>query len=260
MAYENLLVEERDGVAIIRLNRPRALNALNRALIGELTALYGELAAAGAVKAAVLTGAGEKAFAAGADITEMKGATPLQMAEFSGRGHALGLAIESAPFPTVAAVNGFALGGGCELALACDFIHAAEEARFGQPEVNLGLIPGFGGTTRLVRRVGVAWARELVLTGDPISAQEALRIGLCNRVFPRAALLDEAVKTAQKMASRGPAAVRTARHVILATQDQDLARANALEAQAFGLVASSLDAQEGMTAFVDKRAAAFKGA
>ncbi|MBI5495152.1 MAG: enoyl-CoA hydratase/isomerase family protein [Deltaproteobacteria bacterium] len=259
MAYDTILVEQKGAVALITLNRPKALNALNRQLITELLSVYDALIAGGTTRSAVLTGAGDKAFAAGADITEMNGQGPADMAAFSALGHRMGARIETAPFPTIAAVNGFALGGGCELALSADFIHAAEEAKFGQPEVNLGLIPGFGGCTRLVRRVGVAWARELVETGDPISAAEALRIGLCNRVVPRAQLLEGALKTAQRIADRGPCAVRAARDVLLQTQDLDLVRANAFEMTAFGLVSASADSQEGMTAFVEKRPAKFQG-
>lgn len=258
MAYETILVEQKGAVAVLTLNRPKALNALSRQLITELHSAYDALIAGGQTRAVVLTGEG-KAFAAGADISEMRGMTPLQARGFSELGHGMGLRIETAPFPTVAAVNGFALGGGCELALSADFIYAAEEAKLGQPEVNLGLIPGFGGCTRLVRRVGVAWARELVLAADPINAAEALRIGLVNKVFPRAQLMEEALKTAQKMADKGPMAVTLARQVFLHTADLDLARANALEQQVFGLAASTSDAQEGMGAFLEKRPAKFTG-
>jgi enoyl-CoA hydratase len=259
MDYELLLVEQRGAIAVLSLNRPKALNALNRQLIRELDAAVKELVDAGGTRALVLTGSGEKAFCAGADIGEMSGLKPLEAAGFSEAGHLLGQRIEMAPFPTIAAVNGLALGGGCELALACDFIYAAQEAKLGQPEVNLGLIPGFGGCTRLVRRVGVAWARELVLTGDLIPAPEALRVGLVNRVFPRADLLENAVQTAQRIAERGPVAVSLARRLLLNTQDMDLARANAAEQNAFGVVVSSEDAQEGMVAFQAKRPPQFKG-
>jgi enoyl-CoA hydratase len=259
MPFETVVLEQRGPVAVLTLNRPKSLNALNRQLISELTAAYDQLRADGVTRAAVLTGAGEKAFAAGADIAEMRGMGAMAARSFSVHGHMLGSRIESAAFPTLAAVNGFALGGGCELALCCDFIYAAEEARLGQPEVNLGLIPGFGGCTRLVRRVGVAWARELVLTGEPITATEALRIGLVNRVFPRATLLDEAIKVAQKMADKGPQAVALARQVMLHTAHLDLFAANLAEQHAFGLAASTQDSQEGMGAFVEKRKAVFTG-
>ena len=259
MAFETIIHEQRGAVAVLSLNRPKALNALNRQLIGELTQAYDQLIASGNTRAVVLTGSGEKAFAAGADISELRGLSAMEARTFSIHGHTLGHRIETAPFPTIAAVNGFALGGGCELALCADFIYAAEEARFGQPEVNLGLIPGFGGCTRLVRRVGIAWARELVLSGDHIMAPEALRIGLCNRVFPKAQLLDEAVKTATKMAEKGPMAIQLARNVLRTTADLDLVAANAAEQHAFGLAASTADAQEGMGAFLEKRAAKFAG-
>jgi len=259
MAFETILTEQKGAVAVVTLNRPKSLNALNKLLITELITAYDALVAGGQTRAVVLTGSGEKAFAAGADISEMKGQTAAEMALFSGLGHRLGLRIETAGFPTIAAVNGFALGGGCELALACDFIYAAEEAKFGQPEVNLGLIPGFGGCTRLVRRVGIGWARELVESADVINAQDALRIGLANRVFPRATLVEEALKTATRIADKGPVAVRLAREVMLATQDMDLARANTLEAGHFGLSGSTADAQEGMAAFLEKRPPRFSG-
>jgi len=254
-----LLREQEAGVAVLTLHRPDKLNALNRELITSLLAAVTELSADPGVRCAVLTGAGEKAFAAGADIeamSEMPAATARAFAEL---GHRLGAAIEEAHFPVIAAVNGFALGGGCELALACDFIYASDKAKFGQPEVNLGVIPGFGGTQRLARRVGIGRARELCYTGDIIGAEEALRIGLVNQVVPHAELLGKVKAVATKIASKGPLAIAQAKRVTLRGADLPLPVANELEAQAFGALFGSADQREGMRAFLDKRAAAFQG-
>src|SRR5690606_1874536 len=178
---------------------------------------------------------------------------------FSRLGHAALADLEALPVPTIAAVNGYALGGGCELALACDWIYASTKARFGQPEVNLGLIPGFGGTSRLVRRVGPAWAKELVLSGEPIDAETALRIGLANRVFEPEALVDAAVAAGETIAKKGPIAVALAKRVMQEGQGADLHVANALEQQAFGLVFASADRAEGMDAFLERRDPRFEG-
>lgn len=255
-----VLVEREGPLAWVTVNRPEKLNALNSAVVAELLAVVGALtAAADPVRAAVLTGAGPKAFVAGADIAEMSGQRPADARAFAEAGHRLGRSIEETPFPWVAAVNGFALGGGCELALACDFIIASENARFGQPEVSLGLMPGFGGTQRLTRRVGVARARELVLTGDPIDATEALRIGLVNRVVPSAELAATARALASKIASRAPLAVAASRRAILRGADADLSVAGELEAAAFATLFGSDDFQEGTRAFLEKRAPEFRG-
>jgi enoyl-CoA hydratase len=256
---EELVRSERRGaVVLLTLDRPRALNALDRATLERLRARVAEVAADGAVRALVLTGAG-RAFAAGADIAEMRRLGPVEAEAFSRLGHAALAALEVLPIPTIAAVNGFALGGGCELALACDWIYASTTARFGQPEVNLGLLPGFGGTGRLVRRVGAAWAKELVLSGEPIDAETALRIGLANRVFEPEALVDAAVAAGERVAAKGPIAVALAKRVLQEAQDADVRVAHALEQQAFGLVFASEDRAEGMDAFLDKRAAHFRG-
>lgn len=246
------------AVALLILDRPQALNALDRATLERLRARVAELAGDGAVRAVVVTGAG-RAFAAGADIAEMRRLDPVGAEAFSRLGHEAFAALEALPVPTLAAVNGFALGGGCELALACDWIYASAKARFGQPEVNLGLLPGFGGTSRLVRRVGPAWAKELILAGEPIDADTALRIGLANRVFEPDALVDAAVAAGEKIAAKGPVAVSLAKRVIQEAQDADLRVANTLEQQAFGLVFASEDRGEGMDAFLEKRAAKFRG-
>ncbi len=219
----------------------------------------GELGADGSVRCAILTGAGDKAFAAGADIGAMKAMTSAEARAFAHLGHTLGARLEASAFPIIAAVNGFALGGGCELALACDFIYASDKAKLGQPEVNLGVIPGFGGTQRLARRVGVGRARELCYTGDVIGAEEALRIGLVNVVTPHADLLAKAKETAEKIASKGPLAIAQAKRVIERGADVPLSVANELEAQAFAALFGSADQREGMGAFLEKRKALFEG-
>ncbi|MCL4685696.1 enoyl-CoA hydratase/isomerase family protein [Myxococcota bacterium] len=251
-------LERRGAVAVVTLDRPGALNALDRASLEALQARLADVRADGTARALVVTGAG-RAFAAGADIAEMRGLSPLQAAAFSRLGHDTLAALEALPIPTIAAINGFALGGGCELALACDWIYASSKARFGQPEVNLGLLPGFGGTSRLVRRVGPAWAKELVLGGEPIDADTALRIGLANRVFEPDALLDAAVAAGEKIAGKGPVAVSLAKRVLQEAQDADVRVAHALEQQAFGLVFASEDRPEGMDAFLERRPPEFKG-
>ncbi|WP_437623219.1 enoyl-CoA hydratase/isomerase family protein [Sorangium sp. So ce1151] len=254
-------VERTGHVATVTIQRPDKLNALNPAVLGELTAAFRALLApaeGGEVRAAVLTGAG-KAFVAGADIAEMAAMNSIAAKRFADAGHRLADLIETAPFPVIAAVNGFALGGGCELALACDFIYAAEGARLGQPEVNLGVIPGFGGTQRLLRRIGVGRARELVYSGDMISAEQALAIGLVNAVFPAAELLARARETALKIASRGPLAVAAAKRVILRGESLDLTAANELEVQAFAALFGSDDQKLGMKAFLAKSTAEFTG-
>jgi len=249
--------ERRGSVELLTLDRPKALNALDRATLEELLDCCGRLGADTSVRAVVLTGEG-RAFVAGADIAEMRGLDAQQAEVFSRLGHAVMDALESLAVPTIAAVNGYALGGGCELACACDWIYASEKARFGQPEVNLGLIPGFGGTRRLVRRVGSAWAKELVLGGEPIDAETALRIGLVNRLFAPDALLESALDAAEKIAGKGPLAVAAAKRVILQGQDADARTAHALEQAAFGEISGGAERAEGMDAFLEKRDPSFK--
>jgi enoyl-CoA hydratase len=258
-ARETVLLEKNGPIATITLNRPDKLNALNELLLRELDEILDELKNDASIHAAVLTGAGEKAFAAGADIASMQSLTSAEAYRFAQIGHAVGNAIENAHFPVIAAVNGFALGGGCELALSCDFIYASDKAKFGQPEVNLGVIPGFGGTQRLARRVGIGRARELCYTGDMIGAEEALRSGLANAVVPHAELLNKAHETAKKIASKGPLAIAHAKRVLFRGADVPLQVANELEVQAFAALFDSADQKEGMTAFLGKRAAAFTG-
>ncbi len=250
----------RDGAVVtLTLNRPDKLNALNAELLAELALQLAELEADASVRCVVLTGAGEKAFAAGADIAAMSEMTPAQAKAFADAGHRIGSAIEGAHFPVIAAVNGFALGGGCELALACDFVYASDKAKLGQPEVNLGVIPGFGGTQRLARRVGEARARELCMTGDMIGAEEALRIGLVNAVVPHAELPARVREVAGKIASKGPLAIAAVKRVVLRGADVPLPTANELEATAFAGLFGSADQREGMRAFLEKRPAKFEG-
>jgi enoyl-CoA hydratase len=250
--------ERRGAVTLLTLDRADALNALDRALLLALEERIAEVDRDESVRALVLTGAG-RAFAAGADIAQMRGMTPTEAEAFSRLGHRVFGALEALRVPTIAAVNGYALGGGCELACACDWIYASEKARFGQPEVNLGILPGFGGTSRLVRRVGLAWAKELVLTGAPVPAEEALRIGLANRVLPQDELLPRALAAGETIAAKGPVAVALAKRVMQEGQDVDARTAHALEQQAFGLVFSTEDRGEGIAAFLEKRDPKFEG-
>lgn len=257
---DTVLVAHEGPVAIVTLHRPDKLNALDAQLLGELDGVVAKLAARADVRCAVLTGSGEKAFAAGADITAMSEMTPAQAKAFSELGHRVCASIEAAPFPVIGAVNGFALGGGCEIALACDFLHASEKARFGQPEVNLGVIPGFGGTQRLARRVGLARARELCFTGDMLAAEEALRLGLVNAVHPHAELLPKVLDVARKIAQKGPLAIAACKRVLREGADTTLTRACAMETEAFAGLFATADQREGMAAFLAKRPAKFTGA
>jgi enoyl-CoA hydratase len=228
-----VLVDRDAHVVTLTLNRPDKLNALNEELLSELSRVLRDLGRDAAVRCAILTGAGDKAFAAGADIAAMSTMTAVQAKLFAELGHRVGRALESAHFPVIAAVNGFALGGGCELALACDFIYASEKAKLGQPEVNLGVLPGFGGTQLLSRRVGTARAREICMTGDMIGPEEALRIGLVNAVVPSAELLPRVRELAAKIASKGPLAVAGIKRVVVRGADVPLLTANELESTAF---------------------------
>ena len=251
-------LERRESAALLVLDRPDVLNALDASTLEAILARVAEVDRDAGVRALVVTGAG-KAFAAGADISAMSGMGPGEAEAFSRLGHRAFSALEALPVPTIAAVNGFALGGGCELACACDWIYAARRARFGQPEVRLGLIPGFGGTSRLRRRVGSAWAKELVLSGEPIGAETAARIGLVNRVCDEEDVVEVALATAEKIAEKGPLAVATAKRVLQEGQDADVRVAHALEQAAFGGLFASEDAREGLAAFLAKREARFRG-
>ena len=240
------------------MNRPDKLNALDAQVLDELAAAVEQLSARNETRAVIITGAG-KAFVAGADIAAMSDLSAEQAAAFARRGQSVFAAIEALHCPVIAAVNGFALGGGCELALACDFIIASEKAKFGQPEVKLGVIPGFGGTQRLARRVGVALARELCYTGRQVRADEAVRIGLANRSVPPEKLLDVVQGIAAQIAEAGPLAVSAAKRVILEGEERLLSAANATEAEAFGSLFATADQKEGMAAFLEKRPTAFSG-
>jgi enoyl-CoA hydratase len=268
--FENLLLEVSDGIATVSFNRPKALNALSEATLKELRTAVNwiEHHAAGRegpasggprVDVVILTGAGEKSFIAGADILEMKDKTYEQGEAFARLGQSVTRALELLPQPVIAAVNGFALGGGCEFAICCDFILASENALFGQPEVALGIIPGFGGSVRLARFVGQPRARELIYTGRKIKADEAFRIGLANQVVPLAQLLPRAREIAQEMRKNSPMAVarskRLMNHIYAMPIDQALRE----EALMFGAIFGSYDQREGMTAFAEKRKAVFKG-
>ncbi|BCJ87638.1 enoyl-CoA hydratase-related protein [Effusibacillus dendaii] len=258
MNYENLIFAVEDKIAIVTLNRPKALNALNSALLGELSQLVDTVGKDDSIEAVIITGAGDKAFVAGADIAEMKGKTPLEARAFSQLGNAIFTKIERLPQPVIAAVNGFALGGGCELAMACDIRLASPNAKFGQPEVNLGIVAGFGGTQRLPRLVGVGIAKELLMTADMISAERAAQIGLVNHVVEADQLLDKAKEMAKKMLSKAPYAVQFSKKLVNEGMNVDLDRALALESEVFGTLFGTEDRLEGMSAFVEKRPASFR--
>jgi len=258
-AYENVRVEVDGFVATLTIAREKALNALNRHTLNELTWALRDVDADARIRAVILTGAGDKAFVAGADISEMQDLAAYEARSFAQAGRQVGDVLEAMTKPVIAAVNGFALGGGTELALACDFIYASDRAKFGQPEVNLGVIPGFGGTQRLSRRIGVGRAMELILTGDVIGAEEALRIGLVNKVVPAAELLAETRKCADKIAQKGPLAIAYARRAVRKSQELELPAGNDLEGELFSLLFSTQDQKEGMKAFLAKRPAKFEG-
>jgi enoyl-CoA hydratase len=254
-----LRVDRQDPIVVLTLNRPDKLNALNEALFLEMLEAIDALERAPSVRAAILTGAGDKAFAAGADIGAMLDMTSAQARRFSELGHRVGVAIEQSRIPFIAAVNGFALGGGCEMAMACDFIHASDKARFGQPEVNLGVLPGFGGTQRLARRVGAARARQICMTGDIVGADEALRIGWVDAVVAHDQLAPHTERVARTIASKAPLAVAAIKRTILRGQDVPLPTANELETATFASLFGTHDQREGMRAFVEKRPPAFTG-
>ncbi len=256
----NTLLTERDGAIVtLILNRPEKLNALNAELLGELDVAFAALAGDASIACAIVTGAGEKAFAAGADIAAMLDMTTDQARHFSELGHRICSRIERAPFPVIGAVNGFAFGGGCEIALACDFLYASDKAKLGQPEVNLGIIPGFGGTQRLARRIGIARARELCYTGDAIGAEDALRLGLVNAVVPAAELMGKVKDVAAKIATKGAIAIAQCKRAIFSGEGVPLDTATALEQQAFAMLFGTKDRREGMSAFLEKRKATFTG-
>ncbi len=253
-----VLTEFRNRILVVTLNRPEALNAINNDMLDRLGEVVDRVASSDENAALIITGGGSKSFVCGADIAEMSEFGPSDALSFSQKGHSLLNQIAALPIPVFAAVNGFCLGGGCELALACDLVYASENARFGQPEVSLGLIPGFGGTQRLARRVGAMRASDLILSGRMIDSTEACAMGLCLDVFPQESLLDEVLKRAELIASKGPVAVGVAKAVQRRGLDAPLEVANAYEAQAFGALFDSKDAKEGLSAFLQKRAPNFR--
>ncbi len=251
---------ELDGpIAVLTIDRPKALNALNRQVLTEFSDAIGQVAANKTTRALIVTGGGEKAFVAGADIAEMAGLSQAESTAFAELGHRVLDSLEGLPIPVIAAVNGFALGGGTELALACDFIYASEKAKFGQPEVVLGVIPGFGGTQRLTRIVGRARAKEIIFTGEMIDAAKAKEIGLALEVLPAAELMAHCKKVAGNIVKRGPLAVAQAKRVIDAGADLPLQDANKIEREGFAKLFGTGDQKEGMAAFVAKRPPEFKG-
>jgi enoyl-CoA hydratase len=260
MTYENLLVEVRGRIARVTVNRPKVLNALNEKTTRELHAAFSALRHDASVAVVILTGAGEKAFVAGADINELAAMNPLQAEATSRLGQATLREIETLGKPVIAAINGFALGGGCEIALACHWRYAAEHAKLGLPEVGLGIIPGYGGTQRLPRIVGLGRALEMITAARTIDAQEAYRIGLVNAVLPPAELLPHCERIAAEVLARGPLAVRMAMDAAIRGIETDFTQGLELEAVYFGLAAATEDMKEGLRAFLEKRKPAFKGA
>jgi enoyl-CoA hydratase len=259
MSYENLLYEKRDGIAFITFNRPKVLNALNRKTIEELHQVLLDARDDAAVRVLILTGAGEKAFVAGADIGELAQQTPVDGKEFSLYGQSVFHLLETLGKPSICAINGFALGGGCELALACSIRIASKTARLGQPEVKLGILPGYGGSQRLTRLCGKGVAHELCLTGEMIGAEEAQRIGLVNRIHEPAQLLPAAEAMAKKIVEKAPLAVKYCMEAIERGAEMPLEEGLFLEATLFGLCCATEDMREGTKAFLQKRPAQFKG-
>ena len=259
MEYKNILLSFEGEIGILSFNRPKALNALNMETLKDIQMGIQEVKDHLEMKVLILTGSGEKAFVAGADIAEMKGMNSIEALNFSKMGHLTLKMIQDLDRPVIAAVNGYALGGGTEIALACDFIYASENARFGLPEVTLGIFPGFGGTQRLPRLIGKGKAKELILTGKMITAQEAFQMGIVNRVFPQASLLEETKKVALQIAANGAVGVRLAKMAADAGFNMELTEACSLESYAFSLGFATEDQKEGMTAFIEKRKPNFKG-
>ena len=257
--FENLKFETKGAIAYITVSRPKVLNALNSATIAELHAVFSNVRDDSAIRVAILAGEGEKAFIAGADINELASQGPVQAKEYAQRGQAMLDVIENCGKPVIACVNGFALGGGCEVAMACTMRFASENAKFGQPEVKLGLIPGYGGTQRLPRLVGKGRAMQIVLSGEMITAQEAHRIGLVNEVLPAAELISRAEAVAAKIIANGPLACRYAIEAVNKGMEMTLQESLYLEASLFGLCCATDDKNEGTKAFLEKRTPQFRG-
>ena len=259
MKYENILFKVENDVAVITFNRPKSLNVMDMATTLELKNVINECKEDEGIRAVILTGAGDKAFVAGADVTELKDKNPSGVMKFLELGHSILRLIETMDKPVVAAVNGFALGGGMEIAMACDIRFASDKARFGQPEVLLGFIPGWGGTQRLTRLVGIGRAKELIMTGEQITAQRAYEIGLVNRIFPAERLMDEAMKFTQKLTKMPPFAIKMAKYAINYGYDLALDNARNLEIQCVSQCFSTQDLKEGLAAFLEKRKPNFMG-
>ena len=259
MTYENIIFDVVEGIATITFNRPKALNALNGHLLDELSAALDEIETDEEIRVLVLTGSGEKSFVAGADITELATFNTLQGKMFSRKGQLIIGRLQELAIPVIAAVNGFALGGGSEMALACDFVYASENAMFGLPEITLGIIPGFGGTQRLPRLIGSNRAKEMIFTGRLIPAAEAEKIGLVNRIFPQDSLMEETLKTARTIATRGKVSLRAAKQAVNNGLNVDLAIGCQIEVDAFAICMASEDGKEGTRAFIEKRKPLFKG-
>jgi enoyl-CoA hydratase len=259
MTYDTIIFEIENNIASITFNRPKALNALSSQLLSEFSDALGAVETDESIRVLTLTGAGEKAFVAGADISELATLNVLQARNFSEIGHQVIGKLQSLSIPVIAAVNGFALGGGSEIALAADFIYASENAQFGLPEINLGIIPGFGGTQRLPRLIGKNRAKELIFTGGMVSAQDARDMGLVNRVLPPENFMEAVMKTARIIASKGKVSLRAAKQAVNKGMDVDLETGCRIEIDAFALCMASSDAKEGTAAFLEKRKASFSG-
>jgi enoyl-CoA hydratase len=259
MPLNTLLVERADGIATVTFNRPRMLNAMNQEMASELAQVVEDVERDAAVRVVIFTGAGDRAFMAGADVSEFPRLTPVGALRLSQQLQALYTRIERSPQPVIAAVNGFAFGAGCELIQACDIAIASENARLGQPEVNLGIIPGAGGTQRLARLVGLHRAKEICLTGDPLDAQEAYRVGIVNRVVPPDRLMAEARAVAEKLAGKSPVTLRLIKQAINEGYSVPLETGLAVESKAWAVAFATEDRTEGVAAFLEKRTAAFKG-
>jgi enoyl-CoA hydratase len=259
MEYRNIIFKAEKGIATITFNRPEVLNALNEECLEEFAHAIDVIDGNEDVRVLILTGAGEKSFVAGADIKEFLKFNVLKAKTFSEKGHHIVQRLQDLPIPVIAAVNGFALGGGCEVILACDFIYASENAMFGLPEINLGIIPGFGGTQRLPRLIGKNRAKEMIFTGKMIPAAEANAIGLVNKVCPQEQLMDEVLKVAGIIVSKGKVSLRAAKQAINTGMDVDLKTGCRIESDSFAICLTSPDAMEGTKAFLEKREARFKG-
>lgn len=259
MEYKNIKFEKEDAIAIVTIDRPKALNALNDETVSELDHCFTAIADDKNILCVILTGGGEKAFVAGADIGELATLDVVSGRAKCDRGQAMLFKIEHLPQPVIATINGFALGGGCEIAMACDIRLASEKAKLGQPEVNLGIIPGYAGTQRLPRLVGYGKAKQMIFTGDFISAEEAYRIGLVDEVYPAEELMSQAKAMAQKIASKGPLAIRAAKEAINQSINVDLRSGGEFEAALFAAICATEDKTEGTKAFLEKRKAEFTG-